>query len=289
MPTSPFSSALVTKLAGPTAWRFDSDLGEVFTPGFFCCDEPNALGISAGKHPTAIIRLSPNPAYVGETVNYSGTTSYDPDGSITGYAWTFEGHTPASGTASAGTLNYGTAGLYEIQLIVTDGTGNDSAPARVELLVQPGEFSGYAASTSGVYYSDGTSPITWTAKNTGLSGNDLIEYDVTIDPASQVLDEANKAVWRCGVGNVIFSPDGGATWYDKTPGSVANTWEDSPAPSTDDLTFRQFLWYSTLLFVMATWQNGSGDWRSTLFYASNISDLAADPVAVIVWTEIPAA
>lgn len=288
MPTHPFSSTLVTKLAGPTAWRFDSELGEIFTPYFWCCDSPNTLGITAGKDPTARIELSPNPAFVGETVSYAGTLSYDPDGSVTGYAWTFEGHTPSSGTASAGTLNYGTAGYYNIQLIVTDGTGNESAPARVQLVVVPGAFAGYTATTSGVYYSDGTSPITWTAKNTGLSGDDLISYDVTVDPATQILDEASKRVWRCGVGNVLYSPDGGGTWYDKTPSVVTNTWGDAPAPTAADLTFREFGWYGILLFVMATWQNGSGEWRSTLFYASNISDLAEDASAGITWTEIPA-
>lgn len=288
MPTSPFSPELVTKLSGPTAWRFDAELGVIVTPYFWCCDAPNTLGITAGKDPTAVIQLSPNPAYVGETINYNGTLSYDPDGSVASYHWTFQGHTPASGTAASGTLNYGTAGYYDITLYVTDGTGNNSRPARVQLAVQPGAFSGYIASTSGVYYSDGTSPITWTAKNTGLSGDQLIEYDVTVDPASQMLDEASKRVWRCGKANVIYSPNGGVTWYDKTPAAVANTWEDSPVPSVSDLTFRQFTWYLNYLFVMATWQNGSGDWRSTLYFTADLSALIEDPTASIAWTEIPA-
>lgn len=286
MPTSPFSSALVTKLEGPTAWRFESELGAILTPSFFCCDSPNSLGISAGKHPTAIIALSPNPAYVGETVNYSGTTSYDPDGSIASYAWTFEGHTPASGTASAGTLNYGTAGFYEIQLIVTDGTGNDSAPARVMLLVQPGDFTGYVASSSGVYYSDGTSPITWTAKNAGLSGDDLITYDVMVDPATQMLPEASKTVWRAGRGGIQVSNDGASTWVEKSPGTVTNTWSDTPAPAVSDLTFRQLHFNGSRLFALATWQNGTDEWRSVIYYTDDAPMMTYDTSGTVTWTEI---
>jgi len=284
MPTTPFSADLAAKLAEPTAWRFDSIIGEVFTPRFVCCSSPNSLGLTDGKEPTAIIELSPNPAYAGETVNYAGTLSYDPDGSITAYAWLFESHTPSSGTASSGTLNYGTAGIYTIQLIVTDGTTKQSLPARVELVVNPVEFAGFVASSSGVYYSDTTPPV-WTAKNTGLSGDDLIVYDVKINPSTQILAAGVKVVWRCGRGGIQVSVDGGATWVEKNPASVSNTWSDSPAPTVADLTFRELLFTGNRLFAMSTWQNASSAWRSWLFYTDDAMDMRGDTAGTVTWSE----
>ena len=90
--------ALVNSIKSAGAYRFDSKLGPVFTPRFFCCDSPNTLGIADGKEPVAIIDLDPNPATTNQDVDYDGSNSYDPDGSITGYAFTFESHSPASGT-----------------------------------------------------------------------------------------------------------------------------------------------------------------------------------------------
>lgn len=286
MPTSPLSSSLVTKLKAATAWRFNAQLGPVFSPRFFCCDSPNSMGLSEGKEPVAVINLSPNPALVGETVSYDGTDSYDPDGSITGYAWSFEDHTPASGTASAGTLNYGTAGTFTVQLIVTDGTGLKSLPAREELVVQPPSFAGYIAASNGVYYSGGTA-LTWDDKNSGLSGNDLITYSVAIDPATQQLPEANKVIWRCGENNVYVSADGGQNWAAKLPGTVTNDWSDSPAPEAGSLTYRDLLFVDDRLFTAATWQNIGDDWRSWLFYTDNAADVRTEgTAATVTWNQV---
>lgn len=286
MPTNPFPSDLVTRLTEATAWRFESQLGVVYTANFMCCSSPNSLGLDPGKEPVAIISpLSPNPATVGETINYAGTLSYDPDGSVTGYAWLFEGHTPASGTASSGTLNYGAAGTVTVQLIVTDGTGLKSSPARTELVIKPPVYLGYIATSTGVYFGDGTNPIIWTAKNTGLSGDDLIAYDVVIDPATQPLPEANKTVWRCSRGGIHGSIDGGATWVEKNPLTVTNRWNDAIAPTVADLTFRQLLFVGYRLYALATWQNGASAWRSTLFYTDNAGVIQGGTAGTVTWAE----
>ena len=285
MPTPPFPADLVDRLSDPTAWEFNSTIGEVFTPRFFCCDDPNSLGISDGKAPVAIIGLSPSPAYVSENVLFTGTASYDPDGSITAYAWTFEDGTPATGTVASGTVTWGTAGVYTVELTVTDGTGLQSTPARVQINIQPVEFAAYLASSSGVYYSD-TLPPSWTAKNTGLSGNDLIVYDVKIDPATQNLAAAEKVVWRCGRGGIQVSDDAGSTWTEKNPASVADTWSDTPDPAISDLTFRQLLWAGDRLYVLADWQNGSSAWRSTIFYTDDAGAMRGDTSGSVTWTEV---
>ena len=287
MTTPPFPSQFVTDLAGETAWRFESALGPVATIRAFCCDDPNDGVNVDGKAPTAHIDLDPNPAQVGETVNFDGTLSYDPDGSVTGYAWLFEDHTPSSGTTVSGTLNYGTvAGTFTIQLIVTDGTGVKSAPAREELVIQHPTFDAYAATETGVYFgsaSDGST--TWTDKNSGLSGDDLIANDVTIDPLTQTWAEASKIVWRATDGGIQVSADGGATWAEKNPAAVSNQWSDGTPPTVADLNFQKLLWSGERLFVGATWLNGS-DYRSWMFYTDDAGAMRAGTVATVSWIEI---
>lgn len=288
MATAPFSSDLVTDLSGDTAWRFESRIGPIATVRGFCCDDPNDGVNIDGKAPVAHIQLSPNPALVGETIDYNGTLSYDPDGSITGYAWLFESHTPASGTVVSGTLNYGTvAGTFTVQLIVTDGTGVKSGPAREELVIQHPTFDTYAATETGVYYGSAASGTTnWTSKNTGLSGSDLQVNDVAIDPATQHLPEASKTVWAATDGGIFVSNDGGATWTEKNPASVSNQWSDASAPTVANLEFKALLFADDKLFVAATWTNASGEYRSWVFHTTDFPAMRTDTSGTVTWSEL---
>jgi hypothetical protein len=75
--------------------------------------------------PTGIIT---NPASdvtinVGQSVSYSGTGT-TPNGTITGYAWTFPGGNPStSNLANPGSVTYSTPGTYTTTLTVTDSNG----------------------------------------------------------------------------------------------------------------------------------------------------------------------
>ncbi len=288
MTTPPFPNQLITDLAGETAWRFESALGPVATIRAFCCDDPNDGVNPDGKAPVAGFVLSPNPAQVGETIGYDGTTptySYDPDGSVTGWAWIFESHTPSSGTAIDGTLNYGTvAGTFTIQLIVTDGTGVKSAPARQELVIQHPTFDAYVATETGVFYgsaSDGST--TWTGKNSGLSGDDLKGNDVKVDPLTQGWAEGSKVIWRATDGGIQVSRDGGANWAEKNPGTVSDQWGDGV--TVGDLNFKALLWVGERLLVGATWLNGA-DYRSWMFYTDGAGAMRAGTATTVTWTEI---
>ena len=285
MTTPPFPTQLITDLAGETAWRFESALGPVATIRAFCCDDPNDGVNPDGKAPVADIDLTSNPAQVGETINYDGSDSYDPDGSVTGWTWSFEGHTPSSGTATSGTLNYGTvAGTFTIQLIVTDGTGVKSAPARQELVIQLINFEVYAATETGVYFGSSVDGVTtWTDKNSGLSGADLQANDVKIDPLTQDWAEGSKVVWRATDGGIQVSRDGGANWAEKNPAAVSDQWGDGVTVA--DLNFQALLWSGERLFVGATWLNGS-DYRSWMFYTDDAGAMRSGTVATVAWTEI---
>lgn len=275
MATPPFSTELVTKLSGATAWRFNSSLGPVFTPRFFCCTSPNDLGLADGKEPVAVISLTPHPAHTNEIIAYSGAASYDPDGSIVGYDWSFEGHTPASGTAVSGNLTYNTAGTYTIELVVEDGTGLFSSPARVELVVDQAEFNGWIASSSGIYYSaGGTTPPAYTLQ---LASN---AYRVMVDPSTYGLADANKILWGATEGSIVWSDDGGSTWADVSPGTVTNAWSDTPAPTPPDLTYKDLALSGGVIYAASEWQNGSNEWRSWVFYGDiTLGD-------AIMWSEL---
>jgi Domain of unknown function (DUF1929)/Glyoxal oxidase N-terminus/PKD domain/Abnormal spindle-like microcephaly-assoc'd, ASPM-SPD-2-Hydin len=75
--------------------------------------------------PTGIIT---NPASdvtinVGDSVSYSGTGT-SPNGTITGYSWTFPGGNPStSNLANPGKVTYSTPGTYTTTLTVTDSNG----------------------------------------------------------------------------------------------------------------------------------------------------------------------
>lgn len=288
MPTTPLDSQLVSDLAGACAWVFYGEIGAIFTPRSFCCTDPNEMGIVDGKAPVAVIDLDPNPAFVGATVSYDGSNSYDPDGSIVAYAWTFESHTPASGTAVSGTLNYGTvSGTFNITLTVTDGTSVKSAPARVQLVISDGEMEAFLASagSGGVFYTDDAGQ-TWTGKNSGILSGDVATFDVAIDPSTQHQPTASKVVWRANepglTGGVIVSDNGGNTWYVKTGPSSINPWGDGAVAGT----VCALLFVNDRVFAVTRWQTG-GLWRTGLFYSDNAATVRAGAsAATLTWTNI---
>jgi hypothetical protein len=85
---------------------------------------PNQAPVASITTPAANVRRNP-----GGAVSFAGTGS-DPDGTISGYAWTFPGGSPASSSvASPGNVTYATPGTYVATLRVTDNRGLVSAPA----------------------------------------------------------------------------------------------------------------------------------------------------------------
>lgn len=283
MATAPFSTDFIAKLKEATAWRFNSQLGPVFTPRFFCCDDPNSLGITAGKNPVAVLSLSPKPALVSENVTFDGTDSYDPDGSIASYAWTFESGTPATSALGTSTVTWAAAGEYEVTLVVTDGTGLKSSPARTKITIWDLSGSYYLCTEAGVYFTDDGGQ-TWTAKNTGLAGDALKVNHLVIDPATKHLSESEKVLWIATDGGIYYST-GAASWTQANPASLTNTWDDAIAPTVADLEFVRLLFAEGVLFAVANWQNAGGDERSWVFYSEDSANVreSGDPVT---WGEI---
>jgi chitodextrinase len=74
---------------------------------------------------------------VGEVVNFDGSGSYDPDGTIDTYEWDFgDGNT---GTGLTPTHSYDTAGTYTVTLTVTDDDGDTDTDIVIITVITPEE------------------------------------------------------------------------------------------------------------------------------------------------------
>jgi PKD repeat protein len=71
--------------------------------------------------PVAVISAAPTSGVAPVTVAFIGSGSYDPDGSVTGYAWSFGNG--ATSNAADPSYTFTTAGTYTVTLTVTDNKG----------------------------------------------------------------------------------------------------------------------------------------------------------------------
>jgi len=219
---------IATKLAG----EMEVILGPVVSPRFFCCTAGNVTGVV--KEPVAVISLTPTVICVNDSVTYDGRSSYDPDGTVTSYSWSFGDG--GSSNASNGTHQYTSAGTYTVTLTVTDGTGlQGSAYAQVVVNTSLVTDIFIGHKSAGVFYMEYSSCSggTWESKNTGLTGNWLNVRDMKIDPATKY--DYVKTLWIATQAGVARSTDEGTSWTQFTMSTPENDAGDSPAPAVSDL------------------------------------------------------
>jgi PKD repeat protein len=101
--------------------------GDPLTTGYSSYGSVGQYALSANYYtpgnvaPTAVISATPTSGTAPLTVQLSGASSTDPDGGIASWAWNFGDGT--TGTGSALSHVYGSAGTYTVQLQVTDTGG----------------------------------------------------------------------------------------------------------------------------------------------------------------------
>jgi len=76
--------------------------------------------------PVPSIQHSPAAVIAGEPVLFNGTSSIDPDGQITGFAWDFDGDGEIDSMAPLVEHTFPTEGQYSVTLTVYDDAGNES-------------------------------------------------------------------------------------------------------------------------------------------------------------------
>lgn len=94
------------------------------------------------RPPVAVIRASPTTGEAPLTVNFDGSGSYDPDGTVVSYEWNFGDGSFGTGASVSHTFN--NPGAYTVVLIITDNKGatgtdtvtiNASQPATILTLL----------------------------------------------------------------------------------------------------------------------------------------------------------
>jgi hypothetical protein len=92
--------------------------------------------VQVGNPPRARLTIAPGTAHPGQEVTFDAGESSDPDGNIAKYEWDVDGDGGFDYQTSTPTLawSFGTAGLYEAAVRVTDATGlQDTATKRVRV------------------------------------------------------------------------------------------------------------------------------------------------------------
>ncbi len=90
---------------------------------------------AVNQPPVAVIQVDRNAGETPFTVTFDGRGSYDPDGSVVGYQWTFGDG--ATGEGYVTTHQYSLPGTYMALLVVTDATGLLSLSSTVNIMVNP--------------------------------------------------------------------------------------------------------------------------------------------------------
>ncbi len=121
-------------------------------------------GQGTPQAPVAAFTSTPN----NLTASFDGSGSHDPDGSITGYAWTFGDGT--TGTGATPTHTYLASGTYDVKLTVTDNSGQTGTVTHSVTVTAPAQGGVVAADAFGRSLATG-----WGSADTGgawtLSGS----------------------------------------------------------------------------------------------------------------------
>jgi hypothetical protein len=166
--------------------------GNIAPPGYYMLFILNSSGVpsvasmvqvSAGGGdvpPTGTITSPASNVTIsaGQSVSYSGSGT-DPDGTISGYSWSFPGGTPTSSLlANPGSVTYSTPGTYVTTFTVTDNAGlTDPHPPTRTITVQP-DFSLSASPVANTVSPGGNIPYTVTVTpGTGFAGS--VSFGVT--------------------------------------------------------------------------------------------------------------
>ena len=125
--------------------------GNVAPPGYYMLFILNSAGVPSvakfvhlspvgNQTPTATINTPSGNVNVnpGDLVGFAGTGS-DPDGTITGYSWTFPTGNPSSGNQSSASVTFSTPGTHTVSFQVTDDDSAVSQTATRSVTV--GDFS----------------------------------------------------------------------------------------------------------------------------------------------------
>ncbi|MEO7368405.1 MAG: DNA/RNA non-specific endonuclease [Gemmatimonadaceae bacterium] len=161
----------------------------------------------------------PYTAPEGSSINMSGATSVDPNGTIVSYQWTFGDGT--TGTGSTVSHTYSTYGSYNVQLTVTDNDGlvdivtTTASVSDVAPVVQPFSSAtllpGETYTASGTFTDPGVEPWTATVDYGDGSGAQALSLSGKSFSLSHLYASVGTFTTTVGVTDGILSGSGTAT------------------------------------------------------------------------------
>jgi PKD repeat protein len=171
--------------------------------------------VTADELPTASF-TGPASGVAGAAVTFDGGGSSDPDGSITGYSWSFgDGKTSAAGPTTPHT--YSAPGTHTVTLTVTDSSGLQSTTShQVVISAAPGGALTAIAGVGNVKVTGNTAVVTVTCKGPSAA-TCSVSLQITVTEASTrgkvVAVAAAKTIRKTTVvvGEVTVTLSGGTT------------------------------------------------------------------------------
>jgi len=113
---------------------------------------------------------------VGQTIQFNGSGSDDPDGTVVSYDWDFGDG--SQGTGMNPTHSYAGEGTFTVTLIVTDNRGDDSDPATTTATIEAVPVNQPpAADAGGPYTGDAGVPVAFDGGNSSDIDGSIVSYD----------------------------------------------------------------------------------------------------------------
>jgi PKD repeat protein len=78
---------------------------------------------TSNQAPVAMFTFAPITPAIGQLITLNGSSSYDPDGTITAYQWDLDGNGTPDAIGPVTTVRFYSAGLRSVRLTVTDNAG----------------------------------------------------------------------------------------------------------------------------------------------------------------------
>ena len=156
------------------------------------------LAQATNTAPVAAIATPPDYSCVDNTIEFDGSSSYDPDSTppgntIAGYIWSCSGQTGGQCTIVSGQnsdtvqIRFDSADTFDVTLIVTDDLDANSLPVTVSL-----DIIDLTTGSNPLPENDATD-ITRYTKLGWDSGINAASYDVYLGQSSSAVADANRA------------------------------------------------------------------------------------------------
>lgn len=248
-PTTPLPASITNKIKSrDQAVKWFTQLKEVRYFSAYCCDIDSDGIMGVAKEPVARVDIGPNPVCLGESIDWDLRDSYAPGSTISAWEIDFgdgEDDSGANITTAFGSHTYAAIGSYTVTITIEEGLGKSQEVTReinvVDCTEPPVTWAYVATDGQGVYFRelpDGA----WTAKNKGLSGDDLFIRSLVMKPGSQFKNVNSQEIWIATLGGVFKTTNGGDSW-DKIdfPEPSNNEFLDPNPVSLDELDWHHIV------------------------------------------------